>query len=311
MFRKFFIPALAAIGIAFGGYAAIRSARTAVPTPMVSDAPTPPYATFVAGAGLAEANTENIAIGTPIAGIVLRTYVGIGETVKRGDPLFTIDDRAVRAALTTQQAVAKVAEAQFDQANYELQIGADLVEKRVISKEDGDLRRYVAQTAAAQLALARAQCQATQTDLERLTVCAPVDGQVMQLKIHPGEFAQTGVLAQPLILLGNVEPLCVRVDVDENEAWRLGDGSAGAMAFLRGNKEISVLLKFVRFEPYVIPKVSLTGQATERVDTRVMQVVYSFVRGNLPIKVGQQMDVYINTAACKPGAPISVGAQGL
>ena len=44
----------------------------------------------------------------------------------------------------------------------------------------------------------------------------------------------------------------------------------------------------------MIPKVSLTGQATERVDTRVMQVIYSFHSGDLPIKPGQQMDVYID-----------------
>jgi HlyD family secretion protein len=44
----------------------------------------------------------------------------------------------------------------------------------------------------------------------------------------------------------------------------------------------------------VIPKVSLTGEPTERVDTRVMQVIYSFESEGLPIKSGQQMDVYID-----------------
>jgi HlyD family secretion protein len=69
---------------------------------------------------------------------------------------------------------------------------------------------------------------------------------------------------------------------------------ATAVGYLRGNKAISVPLKFVRFEPYVIPKVSLTGESTERVDTRVLQAIYSFERGNLPIYVGQQMNVYID-----------------
>ena len=82
----------------------------------------------------------------------------------------------------------------------------------------------------------------------------------MQLKVHLGEFAPTGVLAQPLILFGSVEPMNVRVDVDENDAWRVR-ASADAIGFLRGNRQINVLLKFVRFEPYVIPKVSLTGAA--------------------------------------------------
>jgi len=66
-----------------------------------------------------------------------------------------------------------------------------------------------------------------------------------------------------------------------------------ATAFLRGDRDIQTPLKFVRFEPFVIPKTSLTGDTTERVDTRVLQVIYSFDRGQLPIYVGQQMDVFI------------------
>src|SRR5262249_15656838 len=125
-----------------------------------------------------------------------------------------------------------------------------------------------------------------------LTVRAPLDGQLMQLKLRPGEFAATGVLAQPLILLGSVDPMNVRVDVDDNDAWRVKAG-VPAVAFLRGNKEIKASLKFVRFEPYVVPKRSLTGDSTERVDTRVLQAIYSFDRGDLPIYVGQQVDVFI------------------
>jgi hypothetical protein len=43
----------------------------------------------------------------------------------------------------------------------------------------------------------------------------------------------------------------------------------------------------------VIPKKSLTGGSTERVDTRVLQVIYQFDPPNRPLYVGQQVDVYI------------------
>ena len=56
-------------------------------------------------------------------------------------------------------------------------------------------------------------------------------------------------------------------------------------------------LEFVRFEPYVIPKKSLTGDSTERVDTRVLQVIYRVKNENAPLYVGQQMDVYIDAPA--------------
>ncbi|HEX9593051.1 MAG TPA: hypothetical protein VGB12_06860 [bacterium] len=61
-------------------------------------------------------------------------------------------------------------------------------------------------------------------------------------------------------------------------------------------------LTFVRFEPFVLPKRSLTGDGTERVDTRVLQVIYRVEDDSLPLFVGQQMDVFIEAASHKEGA---------
>jgi hypothetical protein len=55
-------------------------------------------------------------------------------------------------------------------------------------------------------------------------------------------------------------------------------------------------LQFVRFEPFVVPKRSLTGDSTERVDTRVLQIIYRIQRDDVPLFVGQQLDVFIDAA---------------
>ena len=70
-------------------------------------------------------------------------------------------------------------------------------------------------------------------------------------------------------------------------------------------------LTFVRIEPYVIPKKSLTGDNTERVDTRVMQVIYSLKPEGKPIYVGQQLDVFIDVSkkTDKPVAPPESSAK--
>jgi hypothetical protein len=88
----------------------------------------------------------------------------------------------------------------------------------------------------------------------------------------------------------------VRVDIDENDAWRFAKTSK-AVAYLRGNRDFKVDLQLAYLEPFVIPKKSLTGDSTERVDTRVLQALYSFDRKQLPIYIGQQMDVFIETQA--------------
>jgi len=76
------------------------------------------------------------------------------------------------------------------------------------------------------------------------------------------------------------------------------------VASLRGAPDKKYPLTFVRVEPYVIPKKSLTGDNTERVDTRVLQVIYSLKIEGKPIYVGQQLDVFLDVGeADKPVAP--------
>src|SRR5688500_19101529 len=93
--------------------------------------------------------------------------------------------------------------------------------------------------------------------------------------------------------MGEVRRVHVRGDIYENDAWRIRPETP-AVATVRGNRDLKTKLSFVRIEPYVIPKRSLTGESTERVDTRVLQILYSFERGAIPVYVGQQMDVFID-----------------
>ena len=74
-----------------------------------------------------------------------------------------------------------------------------------------------------------------------------------------------------------------------------------AVGHVRGNPDFKSPLRFVRFEPFVVPKRSLTGDTTERVDTRVLQVIYRVDRNDVPLFVGQQLDVFIEAAATSGG----------
>ena len=78
-----------------------------------------------------------------------------------------------------------------------------------------------------------------------------------------------------------------------------------ARAAVRGNRDLATDLKFAYVEPYVKPKTSLTGSSTERVDTRVLQVVYTFDRNSMPSYIGQQVDVFIKA----PPLASSTGAR--
>ncbi len=85
----------------------------------------------------------------------------------------------------------------------------------------------------------------------------------------------------------------VRADIDEADIPRFLQG-AQARAFARGATDRPIPLRFVRVEPYVQPKKSLTGSSSERVDTRVLQVIYAIDQSQPEIYIGQQLDVFID-----------------
>ena len=109
--------------------------------------------------------------------------------------------------------------------------------------------------------------------------------------------------AQPFIEMGQTRPLYIRVDVDEEQAPRVAMGE-DAFVSPRGAAEQQVMATFVRAEPLVVPKRSLTNSAQERVDVRVLQIIYELPESDL-FRVGQQIDAFIpakDGSAAKPEA---------
>ncbi|MDB6076402.1 MAG: Secretion protein HlyD [Akkermansiaceae bacterium] len=269
-----------------------------------------PYADAVAATGLIEALSENVAIGSPIAGLITDLFVTVNSPVKKGQPLFKLDDRELRAEETGRRADIEVAKAQIAVAEAQ-QAKADLQFNRLdslkgtgaVSKDVTETRQSDAQVAASQVLAAKAQLvsaeaalQRLQLLIDRLTVLSPRDGTILQVNTRAGEYAATSP-KNPAVIVGDLNRFQIRADVDEQNATRIREGQK-AKAHLKGDPKVTFDLEFSRIEPYVIPKVSLTGASTERVDTRVLQVIYTFVRpaDAPPLYVGQQVDVFIEAA---------------
>jgi multidrug resistance efflux pump len=153
--------------------------------------------------------------------------------------------------------------------------------------------------ARAAVAMAEAEVSQLKIQLDLHRVCTPVlmdetgavEFTVLQVNVRPGEVVDT-TSGKALVMLGDVRRKHVRVDIDEHDAPRFRENGA-ATGVLRGEAEKTFPLKFIRIEPFVLPKRSLTGDNTERVDTRVLQVLYEITSDADAIFIGQQMDVFI------------------
>ncbi|MBK1883072.1 efflux RND transporter periplasmic adaptor subunit [Luteolibacter pohnpeiensis] len=268
--------------------------------------PPKPFTDAVAATGILEALSENVTIGVPSPGLVTEVFVKVNDSVKKGDRLFSLDDRELQAERLSSvaqqkidQAQVGVSEAQLAKAAAQYQRISSVGDSQAFSRDDVENRRQDVDVYKAQLEAAKASLAATETSLKRidllisrLTVRAPRDGTIIQMNIRAGEYAATSPQEAPMIL-GDTDKLQVRADVDEQNAIRIRPGQQ-AYGYLKGDPSVTFPLHFIRVEPYVIPKVSLTGASTERVDTRVLQVIYSLDRPeNPPLYVGQQVDIFI------------------
>lgn len=253
----------------------------------------------VAASGIVEASTGTIAVGTPIAGIVSHMDVSWGDHVTKGQPLFQIDARDVADTRATAVAQLATVMAALPPAKQNLGAANRLRSEGFVTKQDQVQRRADYDAAKSAIAAARAQIARIDAEIAQRTIRAPVSGRILKINVRPGEFADTMTGASPVILMGGDDPLYVRADVDEHDAWRV-KSSAAAAAFVPSNRALHTRLQFVRIEPYVLPKISLTGSPTERTDTRVLQVIYSFDPTTLPVYIGQQVDVLIGGPRAVP-----------
>lgn len=287
-----------------------------MPTP-ISEPPRSPYEQTVAASGIIEAVNENVRIAPPVAGLITKMFVAAGDQVKDQAPLFQLDDRELRAQLMTRDAAIPPLQAQIDEQKYRIgDLDTQLRRLKPLHKEsavsEDDLKRtwYALEVAKhtqlrleANLKQAIAQREETAILLDRLTVRAPRDGTILQVNVRAGEYASPGA-SEPLMLLGDTQQLQVRADVDEVNAPLVAPQASG-VASLKSMAGTKIPLTFVRIEPYVVPKKSLTGDNSERVDTRVLQIIYRFDRPPFPVYAGQQVDVFIQRHPASPTAPAS------
>ncbi len=308
---------LALTGVGFAAWVLIGATPTTpMPTP-IAEPPRSPYDRTVAATGIIEAVNENVRVAPPVAGLITKIHVAVGDEVAEGDLLFQLDDRELRGQLLTREAAIPPLRAQIVEQQYRI---ADLdtqwrrlravQDQRAVSDDDVKRTWYALEVAKrartrmeAELNRAIAQRDEVTLLLDRLTVRSPRAGTILQVNTRAGEYAVAGS-ADPLMLLGDTQELQIRADVDEVNAPFIAP-NAPAVASLKSRAERGIPLRFVRIEPYVVPKKSLTGENTERVDTRVLQIIYRFERPSFAVYAGQQVDVFIRRADSETPAAFS------
>jgi len=350
---------LSGIGLIAGCALAYLSALTQPPLPPAFPPATNPYPNGIYANGILESDQSsgaNTNLYPEVAGTVKRIPVSEGQQVKAGAILLELDDSIQRATVEQLQSQAQaalslleelkaqprketleIAEAQVVAAEASWKTAHDELEKqqaaynldpKSISREALDSAANAFAGAAANLAVAKKQCDLTRAGawiydihnqerqytalwnssrsaealLSKYTVRAPKDGVILAVNPTLGSFVSaqgaydtyTQGMA-PVIVLGSPgSRLNVRCYIDEILVPRLPDHSKiKAEMSVRGSG-VKVALEFVRIQPFVSPKIELSDQRLERVDVRVLPVIFRIPKSrDLNLYPGQLVDVYI------------------
>ena len=139
--------------------------------------------------------------------------------------------------------------------------------------------------------------------LSKYSLRAPGDGKVLAINAAVGGFVSaqgayetyTQGMTPALVLGSSQDQLHVRCYVDEILVPRLPDASRmKAQMSVRGSN-VKVPLEYVRMQPIVSPKIELSDQRLERVDVRVLPIIFRVERAKqLNLYPGQLVDVYIS-----------------
>lgn len=229
-------------------------------------------------------------------------------------------------ALAAAQAAAARASLKLSQDQYDKQRRAYQIDPRAVSRDALDTASNSVQVAAGNLEVVNRQYQLTragawhydvlnqqaqlaalrsaaaQALLARYTLRAPADGVVLAMNVAVGAYLSPQGIHDtysqgnvPAAVLGAASGrLQVRCYIDEILIHQLADLHAlKARMFVRGSRE-QADLEFIRVQPYVTPKIELSNQRTERVDVRVLPVIFRIVTGpNMRLFPGQIVDVYV------------------
>jgi len=170
---------------------------------------------------------QNIEIRPKIDGYMQTMYVDEGATVRRGQLLFKISAPQYEQDVRTAEANIKIARADVDAAQMQVNKVRPLVEKDIISRYELESAQYTLEAKQAALAQARAALANARTNLGYTSITSPVDGVVGSLPYRIGSLVSSNT-AQPLTTVSNIGNIYAYFSINEKQALDFTRNTKGA-----------------------------------------------------------------------------------
>lgn len=179
------------------------------------------------------APAEQALVSSRANGVVAERRVDIGDTVKAGDVLVTIEAPEVEQELLRARAATDQTKARLELARVSLERADSLVGKGHVSEQTVDERRAAKMTADADLAAALAEVKRLEEVLRLQTIRAPFDGTVVARQVERGDkvSGESGQQGGYLLRIARLDELRIEIDVPQSSSLLVQTGAQAKVAF--------------------------------------------------------------------------------
>ncbi len=158
----------------------------------------------------------NVAVKTRTDGQIVDVRFKEGDAVSEGDVLFSLDDRLVKAQIAQAQASIAKDQAGLRDAEATLARREALIGKQVVTEASVDQARFAVEGLKASIAAGQALLDSQRTQLDYLTIRAPITGRTGSLNAKVGATVRGGDTL-PLVTINQTKPILVSFAVPQIE----------------------------------------------------------------------------------------------
>ena len=191
---------------------------------------------------------EAVELKPRVSGYITQVHFQAGALVKKGDVLFTIDQRPFETKLRAAKAEVQRAEANAQAMKREFDRVSSLLAAKAIAPEQAETRESMNLQAQAGLEAAKAAEHSAEIEFEHSTVEAPISGRISRTMTTTGNYVTAGTTLLTTIV--TVDPVYVYADIDENSLLKLQALQRDKTTFTNGDGRMPVELQLSNEKDY-------------------------------------------------------------
>jgi multidrug efflux system membrane fusion protein len=165
-----------------------------------------------------------VTIRSRIDSQIMEKHVNDGQLVRKGDLLFTLDDRELKATIARNEAQLTKDEAARDRANADLTRTQELIAKNVAARQQLDEKVADAKAAEATVEADKAQLDNDRVRLGFTKITAPITGRTGVIRVTPGNLVSAGG-TEGLVTITQIKPIRVSFTLPERDLPALRAGA--------------------------------------------------------------------------------------